>query len=191
MKTPGGEARSDSEPGDRKNPTHKVSLEEAMFCQNSKVIYYLCEIMSKTIALYHIVFCTKSREMTIPMEYKIDLYRFIWNYIRQLNCKLYRIGGISNHIHLLINLHPSVSLATLVRDIKANSSGWMKKDERFKMFKGWAAEYFASSICPGEMEKVINYIRNQEDHHKVISENEEFGNLYIQAGLTYTPLELN
>ena len=146
--------------------------------------------MSKTVALYHIVFCTKSRQMTIPNEHKVDLYRFIWSYIHRMNCKMYRIGGISNHVHLLVNLHPSVALSTLVRDIKANSSGWMRKDDRFQLFKGWASEYFAATVSPKDMDAVVKYIREQESHHNVISENEEFERLYSQAGLVYSPLDL-
>lgn len=57
--------------------------------------------MSKIAAYYHIVFCTKSREMTIPLEYAEDVYRFIWRIITDSKRKLIRIGGIQNHIHIL------------------------------------------------------------------------------------------
>ena len=74
--------------------------------------------MSKVTAYYHIVFCTKRREMTIPLAYKEDLYRFIWKEIKDLKCDLIRIGGIQNHVHILLNLHPTVALATLMQNIK-------------------------------------------------------------------------
>lgn len=73
--------------------------------------------MSKVKALYHIVFCTKRREMTIPLEHIDELYRFIWYEIKDQNCRLIRIGGIQNHLHLLIDLHPSMALSNLMRII--------------------------------------------------------------------------
>ncbi|MDE6394085.1 MAG: IS200/IS605 family transposase [Duncaniella sp.] len=146
--------------------------------------------MSKTTALYHIVFCTKHREHTIPQNLKTDLYRFIWSEIKALNCTLIRIGGIQNHVHLLVDLNPTVSLATLIKTIKANSSGWMKKDDRFPLFIGWAAEYFASTISPDDKEALIQYINNQETHHKVHTEDDEFSALYSRAGLTYDDRQL-
>lgn len=78
--------------------------------------------MSKVNALYHIVFCTKSRKMTIPAAYAEDLYRFIWNMLRTKDCHRYRISGIENHIHMLINLNPKIALSSLIRDIKANQA---------------------------------------------------------------------
>ena len=90
-------------------------------------------IMSKVTAYYH---------------NKEDVYRFIWKEIQKLNCKLLRIGGIQNHVHMLINLHPSVALARLMQNVKGRSSTWMGDDLRFKNFKGWAADYYACTISP-------------------------------------------
>ena len=81
--------------------------------------------MSKVAAYYHIVFCTKRQEMTIPLQYKEDVYRFIWKVISDSKCTLIRIGGIQNHVHILLNLHPTVALANLIQSIKSLSSGWI------------------------------------------------------------------
>ena len=70
--------------------------------------------MSKVVAYYHIVFCTKRREMTIPLQYKEDVYRFIWKIVSENKSKLIRIGGIQNHIHIFLDLHPTVALANIV-----------------------------------------------------------------------------
>ena len=84
--------------------------------------------MSKVTALYHIVFCTRCRRMSIPLEYKEDLYRFIWKECTdEFNSKLLRIGGIQNHVHLLVNLHPSVSLQISLRISRLiQAGGWLK-----------------------------------------------------------------
>lgn len=122
--------------------------------------------MSNVTALYHIVFCTKGREMTLPDENLEDLYRYIWRIIDDMKCKLVRIGGIQNHVHILVDLHQTVALSVLVRNIKSYSSGWMRSDDRFCSFSGWAKEYFASSVSPDHKIGVIEYIKNQKAHHQ-------------------------
>ncbi|MBQ3324786.1 MAG: transposase, partial [Muribaculaceae bacterium] len=61
----------------------------------------------------------------------------MWSIINSRKCKLYRIGGIGNHIHMLVELSPSLSLSDLVRDIKQGSSKWAKQQVYFPMFSGW------------------------------------------------------
>ncbi len=141
--------------------------------------------MSKVAAYYHIVFCTKNRAKTIPLQFKNDLYRFIWSIVRGHNCRLLRIGGIQDHLHLLIDLRPTVALAALIRDIKANSSAFLKKDPRFRGFEGWAAEYYASTLRPEDADGVIHYIANQEAHHKTGNTDDELRMMCKTAFLDY------
>ncbi len=133
------------------------------------IYVYLCTIMSKVSAYYHIVFCTKSRRMVLPLEHCEHLYRFIWKELTDNKCQLLRIGGIQNHVHLLINLHPGISLSLLIQKIKGHSSSWLRRDNRFPFFEGWASEYFATSISAGHKDAVINYIKNQRNHHQTAS----------------------
>ena len=153
---------------------------------------YLSEknIMSKVKALYHIVFCTKRREMTISESSQEDLYRFIWSVIKENNCKLLRIGGIENHVHILLELNQAVALSHLMREIKSKSSGWMIKDSRFPDFAGWAKEYFASTISPNQMDQVINYIKNQKEHHGSRPIETELCDMYRYANLEYTEKDM-
>ena len=141
--------------------------------------------MSKVAAYYHIVFCTKRREMTIPLQYKEDVYRFIWKIISDSKCRLVRIGGIQNHIHILLDLHPNVALSNLIQSIKSLSSGWMAGDSRFMHFDGWASGYFASTVSPEERPKVIEYIKNQESHHLNHQFDDEVKRLYMAAAVEY------
>lgn len=115
--------------------------------------------MSKTTAYYHVVFCTKAREMTIPLEHCEHLYRFLWKEIRELNCTLLRVGGIQNHVHMLVNLNAMVPLAKLVQNCKTRSSVWLKNDERFPHFNGWSEGYFACTLAPDQRHAVIEYIK--------------------------------
>ena len=138
--------------------------------------------MSKVAAYYHIVFCTKNREMTLPLQHIEDLYRFIWKIISDSKCTLIRIGGIQNHVHILHDLNPVVSLSKLLQNIKANSSGWLMHDVRFPCFAGWATGYYASTISPEQRHTVIEYIRNQREHHLRRPFSEEMDYLYREAG---------
>lgn len=146
--------------------------------------------MSKVAAIYHIVFATKRREDTITNQRREDLYRFIWHEIEKHECRLIRIGGTANHLHILIMLHPSVSLSTLVGNIKSRSSGWICKDAVFPDFKGWCAEYFACTVTPGDMSGLIEYIKSQQEHHKSCSLEDESCRMYAAAGLRYNENEL-
>lgn len=105
--------------------------------------------------------------MTISNTSRRELYRFIWSIIQKKNCYLYRISGTPNHIHILLNLHPRVALADIVRDIKSNSSGWLKWNPLFPDFNGWAKEYFAATISYRERDRVIDYIKDQQAHHGI------------------------
>lgn len=146
--------------------------------------------MSKVIALYHVVFATKEREETITNQFREDVYRYIWKEIEDHKCKLIRINGTPNHLHILTTLHPSVALSTLVGDIKSHCSGWIHKDSRFPTFRGWCKEYFACTVAPGDMDGVIEYIKSQQEHHKVCSLNDEALQLYTAAGMPYDETDL-
>ncbi|MDE6651486.1 MAG: IS200/IS605 family transposase [Paramuribaculum sp.] len=146
--------------------------------------------MSKVTALYHIVFVTKNREMTIPQPNEEKLYRFIWSVIKSSGSSLLRIGGIANHVHILLNLNPTTALSTLVRDIKSRSSRWIKLSGEFPHFTSWASEYYASTIRFDEKSAVIEYINSQKKHHLGKSLDEEFGEMLRQSGYDYLPGDL-
>ena len=139
--------------------------------------------MSNTTALYHVVFCTRHRQKTIPLDHREDLYRYIWRCITDHKCKLLRIGGVADHVHMLIDLHPTVGLSDLMRAVKANSSGWLRSDPRFDGFDGWGKEYFASTIAPKDKSGVIEYIKNQEVHHRARQFDDELSSLHREAGM--------
>ena len=94
-----------------------------------------------TQILYQIVFCTKNREHTLTEAGREDLYKYIWGILKNKNCHLYRIGGVSDHLHIATHLHPSVSLASLIKDIKVASADTIKKQDIFPSFNGWQNGY--------------------------------------------------
>jgi len=87
-----------------------------------------------TNLLYHIVFSTKERRPLIAPRFEEELYKYIGGIIRGQKCIQLAIGGVEDHIHLLLKIKPTIAVSDLVRDIKANSSGWIN-DEKYKMRK--------------------------------------------------------
>ena len=146
--------------------------------------------MSAVNSLYHIVINTYRREMTIPDETREHMYRYIWSIINSRKCKLYRIGGIGNHIHMLVELSPSLSLSDLVRDIKQGSSKWAKQQVCFPMFSGWGKEYGAFSCSVRDKERIINYINNQREHHKVCTFEQEYKEMIERSELEWNDYRL-
>lgn len=130
--------------------------------------------------LYHLVFRTKYSENTINQDYSQELYNYIWGIIKNKNCHLFRINGTENHIHVLSDLHPSVSLSNFIKDIKVASNKWMKMSGNFPNFKGWASQYCAITYSYKERDTIIEYIKNQQEHHKVISFKDEMENLFLE-----------
>ncbi|MCM1490763.1 MAG: transposase [Muribaculum sp.] len=123
--------------------------------------------------------------MTIPKANREDLYRFIWKQLSTFNCELKRVGGISNHVHMFINLHPTVALAVLMKNVKGLSSRWMRSDPRFIHFKGWADDYYACTVSPEHKNALIEYIKGQEEHHYGTDIADELKSMYRYADLIY------
>jgi len=127
--------------------------------------------------IYHLVFRTKDSRRTIVPAYSRELYAYIMGIIRNKNCKLYRINGTEDHIHVLCDLHPSVALADFMRDIKASTSTWLKQSEKFPDFNGWGNGYAALTYGLRDKDMIANYIKNQQKHHNMESYEEELRRL--------------
>lgn len=130
--------------------------------------------MSYTQLLYHIIFRTKGNKKTINQEHEKELFAYIFGYIKNKKSILYRINGTENHIHMLIDLHPIHSLSGFMRDLKEASSKWLKQNPNFPTFEFWAEGYGAFTYSIKEKETIINYIKNQKEHHKTVSFEEEY-----------------
>ncbi len=136
--------------------------------------------MSYTKILYHIVFRTKYSEYTIPNDKSEILYRYIWGFMENKKCKLFRINGMPDHIHLLIELHPSLSIANLVKELKTTTNGYLKNHSEFPNFKAWAEGYAALTYSKNELETVKNYIANQREHHAITTFADEYRKLLVE-----------
>ncbi len=84
------------------------------------------------------------------------------------------INGVENHIHIVTHLHPTVALSSLIKDMKIASSTWIKKENIFPSFNGWQDGYGAFTYSIKDKDRLIEYVKNQKEHHKRISFKEEF-----------------
>ena len=134
---------------------------------------------------YQIVFGTKHWEPTISETHCTELYKYVWGIINEKNCKLHRINGVEDHLHIFTELHPTIALSNFVKDIKVASSLWMKANGKFPDFKGWQEGYGAFTYNIRERDMLINYVKNQKEHHKKESSKDEFRRLLVENGIEF------
>ena len=134
--------------------------------------------------LYHIVFRTKDSLPTIRQNNAHELYSYITGITRQKNSHLYRINGVENHLHILTDMNPSLASIDFVKDIKVSSSIWMKRSNLFPVFNGWAVGYGSFTCSYMDINRLIEYIKNQQEHHQKISFEEEYRKLLLEYGIT-------
>ena len=127
-----------------------------------------------TQILYQIIFSTKNREPTLINESRERLFRYIWGILKNNKCHLYRINGMDNHIHILTSLHPAIALSDLIKNIKISSSKFIKENQVFPNFGYLQNGYGAFTYSYDAKNKLIEYIKNQEEHHKNISFLDEY-----------------
>ncbi|MGI8782828.1 MAG: IS200/IS605 family transposase [Acidobacteriota bacterium] len=125
-------------------------------------------------SLTHFVWSTARRQPSISPEWRDRLYSYIGGILAQKNCTLLCAGGVSDHIHLYASLCSTLSLADVTNAMKANSSRWIH--QTFPNAKGfsWQKGYGAFSVSKSGEQRLIEYIENQEAHHKIRSFQEEF-----------------
>lgn len=122
----------------------------------------------------HIVFSTKKRKSMISSKHEQELYNYLGGICKNLECQPVKIGGYSDHIHILCMLSKKITLMKLVENLKSHSSKWMKTKENTPEEFYWQDGYGAFSVNPSEVEIVINYIANQKKHHRKKTFQEEY-----------------
>ena len=143
--------------------------------------------MSNTYTQIHIhtVFAVKNRDSLISTEWRERLYQYIISIINDQGHKALAVGGTANHVHILLGLHPTQSLSSLMLKIKQGTSEWINK-ERFSQFKfQWQEGYGAFSYSKSQLPNVVNYINNQEKHHAKRSFREEYLDLLKKFEVGY------
>lgn len=107
----------------------------------------------------------------------------MWGYIKNKKSFLYRINGMPDHIHILVGIHATIALSDFVKELKTSTNPWIKNSGNFPDFKSWGKKYAAFTIRYQEKDTVIEYIKNQREHHKTESFKDEYRRLIIENGI--------
>ena len=137
-----------------------------------------------TKLLVHIVFGTKSRSSSIPADLREELYSYIGGIVRTEGASLQAIGGMPDHLHLLVRVGPRLAISDLMGKVKANASRWLNRRGNRGVF-GWQAGYGAFSVSESGVAAVTRYIANQEEHHRKRTFREELVELLDRHGVDY------
>ena len=133
-------------------------------------------LMANTFSQIYIqtVFAVNGRLSLIHSEFKEELYRYIAGIVRNQGQKLISINGMPDHVHILIGLKPAMALADLVREVKADSTNFINKNKWVHGRFSWQEGYGAFSYGHSQLDTIIRYIQNQEQHHKSSSFKNEY-----------------
>lgn len=133
----------------------------------------------------HVVFSTKHREPFIDRDLAPRLYAYVGGIVRNTGSVLLAVGGIEDHVHLLVSLGRRVCIADLVRDVKSNSSGWVHETFPDRSAFAWQSGYGAFGTSLSLLDRVRAYIADQEEHHKRESFQDEFRTFLTRHGLEW------
>lgn len=133
----------------------------------------------------HAVFSVQNRACIIQSKWKDELYKYITGIIQANKHKLLIINGMPDHVHVLFGLRPAQSISDLMQDIKGSSSRWINEKGFIRGKFSWQEGYGAFSYAKSDLHNVINYIKNQEIHHRKKSFVEEYTELLREFDIDY------
>ncbi|HEV2095768.1 MAG TPA: IS200/IS605 family transposase [Thermoanaerobaculia bacterium] len=131
---------------------------------------------SYTAILYHITFATFDRRPAITSQFRNRLHGYLGGTANNLDAKALEIGGVADHVHLMVEGGPTLAVADLVGKLKSNSSRWLHDTSLAPGFD-WQRGYGAFSISRSDVPSVGRYIRDQENHHRTLTFEEELRSL--------------
>jgi REP element-mobilizing transposase RayT len=137
-------------------------------------------------SLFHCVFSTKERQRTIIAEIQPRLWAYMGGVAREHQMKALGIGGMEDHVHLLLSLPSSVPIATAMREIKSASSLWMHQSCQIEGFE-WQEGYGAFSIGWSQVSSTLEYIAGQKEHHRTCDFQAEYIAFLKKHRIEYDP----
>ena len=140
---------------------------------------------SYTCLHFHFIFSTKNREKSITPDIRPRLHEYLGGIFRAQGGSLIAAGGIPDHVHLLASLNKQVAVSAALRDLKANSSGWMHQTFPGQGSFAWQTGYAAFAVSYSNLAAVKAYIQGQEEHHRKVSFKEELILFLKRHGIEY------
>ena len=135
---------------------------------------------------YHLIFGTRNREPWIAPTWRSRLHAYLGGILSSLDAIPEAIGGVEDHVHILVGLRATHTLAPVLRELKASSSRWVHEEIHLQEF-AWQEGYGAFTVSASQREGVRAYILGQEEHHQTRSFQDEYIKLLQKSGVTYDP----
>lgn len=132
------------------------------------------------------VFTVKGRENFIINPWRDSLHQYIAGIVRTEATTL-AVGGWKDHVHIFFGLPPTLSISDLLQKVKANSSRWINEQKLVKGKFQWQEGYGAFSYSRSQRDAVINYVMNQEQHHKINTFQKEYLDMLNKFEIVYEP----
>ena len=133
---------------------------------------------------YHLVFSTKERRPWIDAAWRERLHAYLGGCVKTVDGIPQAIGGVADHVHLLVGLRATNRLCDVLEDIKRESSKWIHRELGLREF-AWQEGYSAITVSPGMRTKVKGYIDRQEAHHRKLTFTEELRDFLAKAEIQY------
>lgn len=139
--------------------------------------------MSYTQTFYHIVLRTHWSIPAIVEKHERELYSYMHGFINNKGARLYRIGGMPDHIHLFVSLPATLAMSKFVQELKIATSKWLKENPHFPLFDGWTKEYAGFSCSLLDKGRIVGYIAKQKKHHHSVAFADEYRALLVENGV--------
>jgi REP element-mobilizing transposase RayT len=140
---------------------------------------------SLSYLLTHIVFSTKDRAPVLDATVRPALHAYLATVARNADCECFRVGGVADHVHLAVRLSRTITMAQLIEELKTSSSKWLKTQSPALAAFAWQRGYGAFSVGPSDLNALLHYIHNQEEHHKTRSFQDEYRAFLMKYGIEF------
>jgi REP element-mobilizing transposase RayT len=140
-----------------------------------------------TNILIHALFSAKDRQFWLIPEIREEVFRYLGGTLNELRGQSLLVNGPRDHVHMLFDQPRTLSIATVMEKVNANSSGWVKERWPERRYFGRQAGYAAFSVSKSHVEQVKRYISNQEEHHRKVTFQEELVAFLKKHGIEYDP----
>lgn len=131
------------------------------------------------------VFAVKHQKALIQQSWKTELFAVIGNLINDTGSKTILVNGVEDHVHCFFGLKPSISVSDLMKSVKAKSSKWINENNLHGHRFEWQAGFGSFSYSHSHSDRVYQYIKKQEEHHKKVSFLQEYKLLLEKFGIDY------
>jgi putative transposase len=140
---------------------------------------------SLSYLLTHVVFSTKDRSQVLDPVARPTLHAYLATVVRNVDCECFRVGDVSDHVHLAVRLSRTITMAQLIEELKTSSSKWLKTQSPALASFAWQRGYGAFSVGPSDLNALLHYIDTQEEHHRTRTFQDEYRAFLKKYGIEY------